>query len=365
MKKLPARTAIAAAILLLLVLSAASPNLCTAQSEIDQVHITPLLPHSVVSPDAALNTHTNPIKVDVSLVLVPVTITDARERLIVGLKPKDFEVFDGKSRQEIRHFSSEDGPISLGVILDLSGSMNSKIERAREAVLAFLKSANPQDEFFLITFADRPQLLTDFTNSVEDVQAQLLYTIPKGRTALLDAIYMGVTKMRQAKYSKRALLIISDGGDNHSRYTERDIRSLVKEADVMLYGVGIYDRTFATVWTTLVVGYHRNNRWTNLYYRQSQLLARSRQTCWRSIAESVRNRVSPGKRAARRQVAQDQDQITSSQGSSSAARRGENGILCTASIGRCHDYSRGLPSSFLSSCHSPMTRSFNSAVTSS
>jgi len=246
MKKLPARTAIAAAILLLLVLSAASPNLCTAQSEIDQVHITPLLPHSVVSPDAALNTHTNPIKVDVSLVLVPVTITDARERLIVGLKPKDFEVFDGKSRQEIRHFSSEDGPISLGVILDLSGSMNSKIERAREAVLAFLKSANPQDEFFLITFADRPQLLTDFTNSVEDVQAQLLYTIPKGRTALLDAIYMGVTKMRQAKYSKRALLIISDGGDNHSRYTERDIRSLVKEADVMLYGVGIYDRTFAT-----------------------------------------------------------------------------------------------------------------------
>src|SRR5262249_4794650 len=152
---------------------------------------------------------TTPIKVDVSLVLIPVTITDSRERLVVGLREKNFEVFEGKYRQEIQHFSSEDAPISLGVILDLSGSMSGKIERAREAVVAFLKSANPQDEFFLIAFADRPQLLSDFTTSIDDVQGRLLSAIPKGRTALLDAIYMGVTKMRQAKYSKKALLIIS------------------------------------------------------------------------------------------------------------------------------------------------------------
>lgn len=196
--------------------------------------------------DAALNTHTSPIKVDVDLVLVPVTITDSQERLVVGLDRKNFEVFEGKNRQEIRHFSMEDAPVSLGVIFDMSGSMNSKIQRAREAVIEFLKIANPQDEFFLITFADRPEELSDFTTSVEDVQAQLLHAFPKGRTALLDAIYLGITKMRQARYRKKALLIISDGGDNHSRYTEGEIKSLVKEADVLLYGVGIYDHYFST-----------------------------------------------------------------------------------------------------------------------
>jgi Ca-activated chloride channel family protein len=124
--------------------------------------------------------------------------------------------------------------------------MNTKIAQAREAVMEFLKAANPQDEFFLIAFADRPEEISDFTTSVEDIQARLLHTFPKGRTALIDAIYLGVTKMRQARYRRKALLIISDGGDNHSRYTEGEVKSLVKEADVMLYGVGIYDRFFST-----------------------------------------------------------------------------------------------------------------------
>jgi len=196
--------------------------------------------------ELALNTHTTPIKVDVDLVLVPVTITDPQERLVTGLREKNFEVFEGKSRQEIRHFSSEDAPVSLGVIFDVSGSMNTKIDRAREAVIEFLKAANPQDEFFLIAFADRPEEISDFTISVEDLQARLLTTFPKGRTALIDAIYLGITKMRQARHHRKALLIISDGGDNHSRYTEGEIRSLVKESDVLIYAVGIYDRYFPT-----------------------------------------------------------------------------------------------------------------------
>lgn len=222
-----------------------------AQSAIDQVHVNP--PSQMPVPslgageiDPALNTHTPPLRSDVDLVLVPVTITDPQERLVIGLHPKDFEVFEGKARQEIRHFSMEDTPVSLGVIFDMSSSMNSKIDRAREAVLEFLKTANPQDEFFLIAFADRPEQISDFTTSVEDVQARLLQTFPKGRTALLDAIYMGIAMMRQARYSRKALLIISDGGDNHSRYTEGEIRSVVKEADVVLYGVGIYDHYFST-----------------------------------------------------------------------------------------------------------------------
>jgi Ca-activated chloride channel family protein len=223
-----------------------------AQSPIDDVHIAPRIaappppkPEDAIL-DPSLKTHTKPLKVNVDLVLVPVTITDPMNRLVTGLDKENFMVYEGKDPQEIRHFSSEDAPVSLGVIFDMSGSMSSKIERAREAVVEFFKTANPQDEFFMITFSDQPEEVSDFTQSVEDIQGKLVYTIPKGRTALLDAIYMGVSKMRQAKYSKRALLIISDGGDNHSRYTEGEIKALVKEADVLVYAIGIYDRYMPT-----------------------------------------------------------------------------------------------------------------------
>ena len=186
------------------------------------------------------------MKVDVSLVLIPVTITDPMNRLVTGLDKENFQIFENKDPQELRSFSSEDAPVSIGVIFDMSGSMSSKIERAREAVIEFFKTANPQDEFFMITFADRPEEVSDFTSSVEDIQGKLVYTVPKGRTALLDGIYLGISKMRQAKYPKKALLIISDGGDNHSRYTEGEIKSTVREADVMIYAIGLYDHYMAT-----------------------------------------------------------------------------------------------------------------------
>jgi Ca-activated chloride channel homolog len=223
-----------------------------AQNTPDDVHINPRVeptpPPSATQKilDPSLQTHTKPIKKDVDLVLVPVTITDPLNRLVTGLDRENFKVFEGNQAQDIRHFSSEDAPVSLGVIFDMSGSMSSKIERAREAVLEFFKTANPQDEFFLITFADQPDEVSDFTQSIEDLQNKLVFTVPKGRTALLDAIYLGVSKMRQAKYPKRALLIISDGGDNHSRYTEGEIKNLVKEADVLVYAIGIYDHYFPT-----------------------------------------------------------------------------------------------------------------------
>ncbi len=220
-----------------------------AQISAEDVHIQPRIqPPAPKQPeiDPALKTHTKPYKVDVDMVLVPVTITDPMNRLVTGLDRDNFNLFEGKDRQEIKTFSSEDAPVSLGVIFDMSGSMGTKIERAREAVIEFFKTANPQDEFFMITFADKPEEISDFTNSVEDIQGKLVYTIPKGRTALLDAIYLGISKMREAKYPKKALLIISDGGDNHSRYTEGEIRSTVKEADVLIYAIGIYDHYFPT-----------------------------------------------------------------------------------------------------------------------
>jgi Ca-activated chloride channel homolog len=222
-----------------------------AQSTAEDVHVTPRVEQPQTkndqpTEDPALKTHTSPIKVDVNLVLVPVSIVDPMNRQVTGLDKQNFVLFEGKERQELLHFSSEDAPVSLGAIFDVSGSMANKIERAREAVLEFFKTANPQDEFFMIAFADKPEEVTDFTQSVEDIQGRLVYTVPKGRTALLDAIYLGLSKMREAKYGKKALLIISDGGDNHSRYTESEIKNLVKESDVQIYAIGIYDHYFPT-----------------------------------------------------------------------------------------------------------------------
>jgi Ca-activated chloride channel homolog len=229
------------------------PEAVWAQNADDDVHIRPRIAPKPTDPntidgikDSGFTSHERPMKVSVDLVLVPVTITDPMNRLVTGLDKDNFAVFEGKNQQEIKSFSSEDAPVSLGVIFDMSGSMASKIERAREAVVEFFKTANPQDEFFMITFADKPEEVSDFTNSVEDIQGKLVYTVPKGRTALLDAIYLGVSKMRHAKYPKKAMLIISDGGDNHSRYTEGEIKSMVKEADVLIYAIGIYDHYFPT-----------------------------------------------------------------------------------------------------------------------
>jgi Ca-activated chloride channel homolog len=230
-----------------------------AQTGVNDVHVQPReVEKPKDAPDApkenvvnsttnGLSAHVRPLKVDVDLVLVPVTITDPMNRLVTGLDKENFQLFEGNSSQEIRTFSSEDAPVSLGVIFDSSGSMTSKMDRAKEAVIEFFKTANPQDEFFMITFNDEPEEVTDFTSSVDDIQNKLVFAVPRRRTALLDAIYMGMSKMRQAKYPKKALLIISDGGDNHSRYTENEIRALVKEADVMIYAIGIYDRYASAV----------------------------------------------------------------------------------------------------------------------
>jgi Ca-activated chloride channel family protein len=199
----------------------------------------PKIPGVATDPGLKVN-HGKPIQVPVDLVLVSVTVTDDWNRIVTGLDKENFAVMEGNELQQVKHFSSEDAPLSLGIIFDMSGSMSDKIAKAREAVIEFMKTANPQDEFFMITFNDRPQLRADFTTSVEDVQGKLVYTVPQGRTALLDAIYMGINKMKDAHNAKKALLIISDGGDNHSRYTEREIRSMVKEADVQIYSIGVF-----------------------------------------------------------------------------------------------------------------------------
>jgi Ca-activated chloride channel family protein len=181
------------------------------------------------------------IRMNVDMVLVPVTITDPLNRLVTGLEKEDFQVYENNGEQPIVTFASEDAPVSIGIIFDLSGSMTSKLVRAREAILQFIKTANPQDEFFVIGFNDRPELIEDFTSSVEDIQARLATVEAGHRTALLDAIYYGIAKMKDAHHERKALLVVSDGGDNRSRYTEGEVRAGVREADVEIYSIGIFD----------------------------------------------------------------------------------------------------------------------------
>jgi len=208
---------------------------------------TPASAQSLVSNDVKHDTPGQTIKrdqgvhIDVNLALVNVTVTDPYNRLVTGLEPDNFRIFEDNIEQEVVNFSSEDVPISIGIILDLSGSMVNKLGKAKEAAFQFFKTANPQDEFFLVGFNERAQLLSPFTNNVEDMQSRLLSAAAKGKTALLDAIYLGLSQMRGASNGKRALLIISDGGDNNSRYTEKDIKRLVREADTQLYSIGIFE----------------------------------------------------------------------------------------------------------------------------
>jgi Ca-activated chloride channel homolog len=187
------------------------------------------------------------IKVNVNLVLVPMTVTDSvNNRLVTGLEKENFTVYDNNAEQTIKSFSTEDAPISIGVVFDLSGSMSSKFTRARKALTEFLRTSNPQDEFFVVGFNDRPAVIVDYTSEVDDVEARMVMLKPENRTALIDAIYLGVSKLRQAKYDRKALLIISDGGDNRSRYTEGELRKVVRESDVQIYSIGIFDTYAAT-----------------------------------------------------------------------------------------------------------------------
>jgi len=186
-------------------------------------------------------------RVNTNLVLIPLTVTDPMDRLVTGLEKQNFLILEDNHQQAIRTFACDDAPVSIGVIIDLSGSMSNKVVRARGAILQFMKTSNPQDEFFVIGFNDRPVLITDYTSSPDDVEARLATVQAGHRTALLDAIYFGLEKMKQAKYQRKALLIVSDGGDNNSRYTENEVRSAVKEADTQIYSIGIFDPEAATV----------------------------------------------------------------------------------------------------------------------
>jgi Ca-activated chloride channel family protein len=237
-------------LLLLGVLCCLAPRAFAQDDELNKVHVNPPpakpAPPPTTPPPlegkAALRARPNErIRVDVNLVLIPLIVTDPLNRLVTGLEKNEFFLYENNQLQTIKSFSSEDTPVSIGIIFDLSGSMSNKIVRARDSIVEFMHTANPQDEFFVIGFNDRPELIEDFTSSADDIEARLMTVRPGKRTALLDAIYFGVNKMKQARNERKALLIVSDGGDNRSRYTENEVRNLVRESDTQIYAIGIFD----------------------------------------------------------------------------------------------------------------------------
>ncbi len=181
------------------------------------------------------------VQLETAIVNVTISVTDSYGRFVTGLTKDHFEVFDDKVKQSIAHFSDDDAPVSLGIVYDVSGSMKERLIRSIRALKRFIETSHDDDDFFLIGFNDRAKLVQDFTTSGDQIVSHLMFVQPKGSTALYDASYLAVEKVQQGRHKKKALLIISDGQDNHSRYTYKELRNRVKEADVQVYAIGITD----------------------------------------------------------------------------------------------------------------------------
>lgn len=181
-----------------------------------------------------------PLVVNTDLITMTVTVTDQYGRYVSGLTKKTFAVFDNKEEQAIEYFSDDDAPVTVGVIFDVSGSMSGdKLSKARTALSRFIETSHNMDEYFLVGFNSRAQLLLDRTRDGNAVLDKLTYVETKGQTALYDACYLGVEKVTRGAHQKRAVLLISDGQDNNSRYTFSELRRLLKESDVVVYSIGI------------------------------------------------------------------------------------------------------------------------------
>jgi Ca-activated chloride channel homolog len=181
------------------------------------------------------------ITLGTDIVNVTVSVTDPYGRFVTGLAKDHFDVFDDKVKQQIAHFTDDDAPVSLGIVYDVSGSMKERIARSVNALRRFFGTSHNDDDFFLIAFNDRAKLVQDFTTSGDTILGHLMFANAHGSTALYDAAYIAVEKVQQGRHSKKALLIISDGQDNNSRYTYKELRNRVKEADVQIYAIGITD----------------------------------------------------------------------------------------------------------------------------
>ncbi len=179
------------------------------------------------------------LRVDTNLVLVPTTVNDEFNRPVTGLEKDNFRVFDNNIEQPITSFSSDDEPIALGFIFDTSGSMTGTLPGGRAAASEFLKMSNPEDEFFLVEFDNKPRLVIPLSSNTSEIGLEVAMTKAQGSTALIDGLFMGIHEIHKSKKAKKALVLISDGGENHSRYSPGEIKRVVKESDVLIYTVAL------------------------------------------------------------------------------------------------------------------------------
>ena len=179
------------------------------------------------------------VQLEAKLVSLTVTVSDSLGRFVTGLQKEHFEVFDDGIKQEIAQFGDEDAPITLGFIYDVSGSMGSLTSRAFQSLRRFFETSHEDDEYFIIAFNSRPQLVQDFTSSPSEITDRVVFVKAKGSTALYDGVYIGIEKAKQGRHKKKALLIISDGEENNSRYTARELGNLLKESEVPVYSIGM------------------------------------------------------------------------------------------------------------------------------
>jgi Ca-activated chloride channel homolog len=183
------------------------------------------------------------LRVDTNLVLIPVLVTDPYQRPVMGLAKSDFHLFELGAEREISQFFVEEAPLSIGIVFDSSASMKPKMDASRKAIVEFLKLSMPGDEFFLLKFSDRPESVCSFTTDTKYVEDSLSGLQAKGWTSLFDAIYLGVNTMKHASNGRKVLLVLSDGGDNNSRYGESELTRFVEEADVRIFSISIQDRS--------------------------------------------------------------------------------------------------------------------------
>jgi len=176
------------------------------------------------------------------MVLVPVTVMDATDQPVLDLQPDRFRLFEDNVEQKIASVTFEEGPVSIGFLFDASSSMKNRMTASLKAIEQFLKTTTKGDEFSLIRFSDQPAVVTGFTQDPNEILGPLSAMQPLGWTALHDAIVLGVQRMKAAKNSRRALVVLTDGGDNNSRYSEGELRSLVRESDVRIYSIGLFER---------------------------------------------------------------------------------------------------------------------------
>lgn len=194
-----------------------------------------------VAPRAAEELEPAHLRVDASLVLIPVHVTTPLGVSVTDLDKSNFRISEDNVEQTITHFAKDDAPLSVGLLFDASGSMRSKMHKSSEAAAAFFKTANPEDEFFLVEFNERPRLAIPFTFDADELYQHIVRTRTAGRTSLLDAIHMAILQMKKARNSRKAIVIVSDGGDNCSRYSVGQIKNALLESDVQVYAMGIFD----------------------------------------------------------------------------------------------------------------------------